>query len=61
LSIKVTFKPRSEAKNAAAYPPGPAPIITSCFLSKTKYLIKNISIIAKSYYKSKHKIEIVKK
>src|SRR5205823_10367229 len=29
-SIKVTFMPRSAARNAAAYPPGPPPITASC-------------------------------
>ena len=32
-SINVTFSPRSAARNAAAYPPGPPPITASCVAS----------------------------
>ena len=33
LSIRVTFFPKSAARNAAAYPPGPAPTTTTSLVS----------------------------
>ena len=41
FSISVTSFPKSAALKAAAYPPGPAPMITTLFLPDIYYFLKN--------------------